>query len=466
MVILGVETSCDETAIALIDVVGSKAKPRVLVLSNIVASQVKLHAKFGGVVPHLAKREHQRNLVPVLIQALRESGIMKHESRKRKTTPHDSRFQILDSILEREPELFEQMQKRVLSMKPPAIDAIAVTVGPGLAPALWVGVNFARALGYLWKKPIIPVNHLEGHILTNLLPQIGINPKSEARNPKSPHHPERSEVRVRDPALPRTNVCVSPRYRFGRRGILANFSPPLVAEVAGQIPNPKSQIQNTFEFRISNFEFPAIALLVSGGHTELVLMRGYGRYQVIGETLDDAAGEAFDKVAKMLELGFPGGPIISMLAERGNPRVFNFPRPVLHSKDFNFSFSGLKTAVLYTLRGLERVGERTKRDIAASFEQAVADVLVAKTIRAARQHRVKTVMIGGGVAANTRLRTQLGAALQRLFPSARYLVPSPSLTGDNALMVALAGWFNRGRKRSRRNLSAEANLRLDTKTPH
>ena len=414
MTILGIETSCDETAIAVVEVSGPATRPRVRVLSNVVASQAKLHAQFGGVVPHLAKREHQRNLVPVLLMALKEAKLRnpKHQIRNPKQI-QNSKFKILDSILERELDLFARMMEYVLPLATPKIDAIAVTVGPGLAPALWVGVNFARALAYLWGRPLIPVNHLEGHIYTNLIPEIRANQKFEALNPK-------------------------------------------------QIQNQKFQIPNRFEFRISNLEFPAIVLLVSGGHTELVLMGRYGDYRVLGETLDDAAGEAFDKVAKMMGLGFPGGPIVSKLAERGNPHVFNFPRPMLHSKDFNFSFSGLKTAVLYTLRGIKRVGERTKRDIAASFEQAVADVLVAKTLRAAKQYRAKTVMIGGGVAANKKLRAELGAALQRSFPSASYLLPSPSLTGDNALMIALAGWFNRKKKTPRwASIGANANLRLD-----
>lgn len=417
MRILGIETSCDETAVAIIDVAGSRVRPRIRVLANVVTSQAKLHSKYGGVVPHLAKREHQRNLVPILLTALkesgllrRESGIKKHESRRRKKSraSHDSKFMILVSILKREPELLTAVEHRLLLFPPPDVDAIAVTVGPGLAPALWVGVNFARALAYLWEKPLIPVNHLEGHIYTNVLPASG-------------------------------------------KGIAYRGQ-----GIAHRRPKPYS---------LSPISLPALCLIVSGGHTELVLMRRYGDYRVIGETLDDAAGEAFDKVAKMMGLGFPGGPIVSKLAERGNPRVFNFPRPMLHSKDFNFSFSGLKTAVLYKIHDR---GNRTtkflaqeKADVAASFEQAVVDVLVQKTIRAAEHYRVKTVMIGGGVAANARLRSQLGQALRISLPSTYYLTPNTSLTGDNALMIALAGWFSRKKKAAWRSLQAVANLRLD-----
>ncbi len=394
MRILGIETSCDETAAAIIDVSGSSKKLQVQILSNIVASQAKLHAKFGGVVPRLARREHLKIRVPVLLMALRVAGL---SANRKSEYSYDRSYirecRIIGGILAQEPDLFSRMIPEILPRPAPEIDAIAVTVGPGLAPALWAGVNFARALGYLWGKPVIPVNHLEGHIYTNLFP--------------------------------------------------ANWR------------------MSNDQFLISNFFFPALCLIVSGGHTELVLMRRYGDYRVIGETLDDASGEAFDKVAKMLGLGFPGGPIISRLAGKGNTHAFNFPRPMLHSKDFNFSFAGLKTAVLYTLRDLGRLGDRAKRDVAASFEQAVVDVLVAKTIRAAKQYRVKTVMIGGGVAANKRLRVQLGGALCREYPNTYYLTPDTSLTGDNALMISLAGYFNRKKKTAWRTVQADANLRLD-----
>ena len=389
MRILGIETSCDETAIAAIDISGSRAEPRIKILSNVIASQAKLHAKFGGVVPHLAKREHQKNLVPILLSALKEAGLLdkakiKKQKFKIQTKKQNTLSPILYplyAILERESDLFARLAgalaKRariveyVLPLAPPKIDAIAVTVGPGLAPALWVGVNFARALSYLWQKPLIPVNHLEGHIYTNLLRYDQAGEIGEADEVIRVHQAERS----------------------------SNF------------------------INLIRICFPALALIVSGGHTELVLMRRYGDYRVIGETRDDAAGEAFDKVAKMLGLGFPGGPIISRLAEKGNARAFNFPRPMLHSKDFNFSFAGLKTAVLYTLRDLGRLSNRAKRDVAASFEQAVVGVLVAKTVHAARHYRVKTVMLGGGVAANRRLRSQLGETLKASLPSTYYLTP-------------------------------------------
>mgnify|MGYP001616874194 FL=1 len=453
MRILGIETSCDETAIAVIDASGQRARLRVRALSNVVASQVKLHAKYGGVVPHLAKREHQKNLVPVLLTALLEAKLIPHpEEAKRPKDLRDPSLSLrmtrVEEILEREPDLFARMIPMMLQLKPLKIDAIAVTVGPGLAPALWVGVNFARALSYVWQRPIIAVNHMAGHFYSALLQPAQRNPKSARPRPSSGEAGE-----TRNPKQIKNSNTQNPRrFWFGISNL--GFAPNL-------------------EFRVSDLRFPALALLVSGGHTELVLMKAHGKFQILGETLDDAAGEAFDKVAKMLGLGFPGGPPISRLAERGNPQAINFPRPMLHSKDFNFSFSGLKTAVLYYLR--DRVGSTTRSqqqgrvrqaDVAASFEQAVPDVLVAKTVRAAKQYRVKTVMIGGGVAANKKLRAELGEALARQRSYIRYLIPDVRLTGDNALMIALAGWFNRGKKQLWRNLVADANLRLDTKTPH
>lgn len=412
MRILGIETSCDETAVAVVDVIGPAKRLRVRVLSNVVASQVKLHAQFGGVVPNLAKREHQRNLVPVLLMALEKAGLLDKVKVKEQKVKAQIKNQnilspiryTLSAIFEREPDLFARMVPRVTALPAPKVDAVAVTVGPGLAPALWVGVNFARALSYLWAKPLIAVNHLEGHIYTNLLPE---------------------------------RIANSGRRTGKTRSI---------------------------RYTLRAIRFPALALIVSGGHTELVLMRRYGDYRVLGETRDDAAGEAFDKVAKMLGLGFPGGPIISRLAARGNPKAFRFPRPMFSTANFDFSFSGLKTAVLYTLRGRGPLSEQTKRDVAASFERAAVDVLVAKTLSAAKQYRAKTVMIGGGVAANVELRARLTRELRRSLPGVPLLLPDSRLTGDNALMIALAGWFNRKQKVHWEYVRAEANLRLDT--PH
>ena len=354
MRILAIETSCDETAIAVLD--------DFKILSNIVLSQIKIHKPFGGVVPNLAKREHQKNLPIVLKKALKESKI-----------------------------------------SPKKIDAIAVTYGPGLEPALWMGINFAQELAKSWKKPLIPVNHLEGHIYASWLPPRSENPKSEIRNPK----------------------------------------------------------------------FPLLALIVSGGHTELVLMKKHLDYKILGETLDDAAGEAFDKVAKMLKLGYPGGPEISKLAEKylppspllGKERVL-FPRPMINSPNLDFSFSGLKTSVLYFLR---ENPSANKKAVAAEFQQAVIDVLIKKTEKAIKKYEPKSLVVGGGVSANKALRSSLEILIKKHNLEIRnskleillYLSPI-WLTGDNATMIAVAAYFKMlGKKFANpKKVKAQGNLKL------
>lgn len=392
MRILAIETSCDETAIAIADFsppfpekagqAGSKSKPRIRVLSNIVSSQVKLHAKFGGVVPNLAKREHQRNLTPILIAALKESKLLRSKT-NRKT---DSKT--IEKILEREQELLTLFKKKILSLEPPAIDAIAVTMGPGLEPALWVGINFAKALSHLWRVPLIPVSHMAGHLYSAFLQKNGTR--------KAARHALRT------------------------------------------------------------FQFPMLSLLVSGGHTELVLARGHGKWKILGQTRDDAAGEAFDKVARILNLGYPGGPALARLAEKGNERNIIFPKPMINSNNYDFSFSGLKTAVLYYLRDHKYAN---KKDVAAAFQKAVVDVLVAKTLRAAKTYKPKIVALGGGVAANKKLRDRIGKELKKELPKTTYLLPDMALTGDNALMIAIAAYFS-GRKKALTEVKADGNLTL------
>ncbi len=379
MRILGIETSCDETAAAVVQV----TQGRFSVLSNVVASQVKIHAKTGGVVPEVAARAHVEKIIPVVEKALKQVHPL--------LNPPPSRGRNKKEIpLPRWEGLGEG-----------GIDAIAVTAGPGLATSLLVGVEVARTLAWLWKKPVVAVNHLAGHIYANWLP----SPQS------SPTRGEEAK---------------------------GNF-PPLVGGVRGG--------------------WPVLALIVSGGHTELVLMKKHMDFKIIGETRDDAAGEAFDKVAKMLGLGYPGGPIISKLAKKGDSRAISFPRPMLDSPNFDFSFSGLKTSVLYCARDHKLSAMRinpmrlpagvyghlpeqpTRNDLCASFEQAVVDVLVAKTIWAAKQYKVKTVLLGGGVAANQHLRARLQQELQRSMPFALCSMPSIAYTTDNAAMVAAAGYF-------------------------
>lgn len=310
-VILGIETSCDETAAAV--VLGGND-----VLSSVVSSQIDIHARFGGVVPEVASRAHLESIIPVIQEAVHSAGI-----------------------------------------DPSRIDAVAATVGPGLIGALLVGVSAAKALALVWDKPFVGVNHMEAHLYAGLLD---------------------------DPTL----------------------------------------------------EFPLVVLLVSGGHTMLVEMIGHGTYRLLGRTIDDAAGEAYDKVARYLDLGYPGGPAIDAAAELGNPEAINFPRAMMHD-GLNFSFSGLKTSVINYVRKNPDV---SNIDVAASFQAAVVDVLVAKTIMAAQQVGAVGVVLGGGVAANSRLRVQLQS--QGQLNGFRVAVPSRAMCTDNAAMIAAAAWHRLG----------------------
>jgi len=343
--ILAIETSCDETSAAVVQCRGNKIK----ILSNIIGSQIKTHQKYGGVVPELAARRHAEMIILVVEQALEQAlGTYRRDAICR------------------------------ISSK---IDAIAVTYGPGLMIALLVGLEAAKSLAYAWDKPLIGVNHLEGHIYSIL---------------------------GADDA----------------RGLYA-----------------RAQLDTSF------FDSPNIALIVSGGHTELVLIKTYGKYQVLGRTRDDAAGEAFDKVAKILGLPYPGGPAISRIAQHGLVDKFNMPRPMLDSQDFNFSFSGIKTHVLYLAQKLKKTERfQTSRgsepfvsDIAACFQEAVVDVLVAKTIAAALHHQVKSIIVTGGVSANQRLQEKMAQAAK--IENLKCYFPAPTLTGDNAAMIGIAAYL-------------------------
>ena len=356
MYILGIETSCDDTGVAILEAIDNKCR----LLANVVSSQIKIHAPFGGVVPSLASRAHAENLDICLKEAL-------------------------------------EINKISLSK----IDLIAVTIGPGLIPCLLIGVNGAKALSYILNKPIIGVNHLEGHIVANILHETGESFESRAW------------------LLP-------------------------AIDASKKI-----------------FSFPAICLIVSGGHTQLILARQIGDYEIIGETRDDAVGEAFDKVAKLLGLGYPGGPIVAKRAEKGDDSAIDLPRPMLTTKNLDFSFSGLKTAVLYeTKRNAEKLGdEKYINDICASFQRAVVDVLTRKTFRAVEKYQVKTIILSGGVAANDLLRLEMNQRAEEL--ELFCLTPHKEFCADNAAMIALAGYFNKERAGSWRDISADANLRLD-----
>jgi N6-L-threonylcarbamoyladenine synthase len=314
MKVLGFESSCDETGVALVETQASGA-PRLL--AEALHSQVDMHAAYGGVVPELASRDHIRRVVPLARQVLAKAGCALAD-----------------------------------------VDVVAYTRGPGLAGALLVGAGVAVALAAALGKPALGIHHLEGHLLS-----------------------------------------------------------PFLAEDAP--------------------EFPFVALLVSGGHTQLMQVEGVGRYELLGETIDDAAGEAFDKSAKLLGLGYPGGPALARLADFGNADAFALPRPLLHSKDLDFSFAGLKTAVLTQHRKLgTNVCDQSRADLAASTQAAIVDVLVAKSLKALKHTGSRRLVVAGGVGANLRLRERLDAGAAKL--GARVHYPPLSLCTDNGAMIALA----------------------------
>ena len=333
MRILSIETSCDETAISLLEAKGGLKNPSFKILHHVVSSQVKLHAPFGGVVPMLAKREHAKNL-PLLLKKI-----------------------LPDSVKNK-------------------INLISVTIGPGLEPALWEGINFAKALAKKLQKPLLGVNHLEGHIYSNW-----INQKS---------------------------------------------SP----------------------------EFPAVCLIVSGGHTILALMKNAITWKILGETRDDAVGEAFDKVARMLNLSYPGGPEIEKQAKKGKSDSVIFPSPMINSKDYDFSFSGLKTAVLYYLR--DHKNFKTE-NVCASFQKSAFSVLIKKTLRAAKEFKAKSVLLCGGVASNKTLCALLKNESKKAKLS--FFAPALKLNTDNASMIAAAAYFNFLQKK-KKTLRANGNLSI------
>ena len=427
MIILGIETSCDETALALIEAEGNS----VGVLSDITHSQAALHAKYGGVFPNLAKREHSKNLIPLLKTALVESNLISNSSNCLISKQTEKG---LAKMLNREPELLAEFLKFIPTIAPPSIDLIAVTEGPGLEPALWVGINFARALSTVWNIPVAPVNHMEGHIVSALLRRSDMNNEGGIKN----------SVKTDKQAL------------------------------------SESSIIHNSEFILHSPSFPALALLISGGHTELVLIKKLGQYETIGETKDDAIGEAFDKVARILGLKYPGGPEISKLAGKARQEKQGstlesekrsdlvLPRPMLHSGDYNFSFSGLKTAVLYTVTELPKLTEKIKVALAREFEDAVTEVLTSKTTKAIKEFGVETLIIAGWVIANTHIRASFEELRATAFPSLEFLIPEIPHSTDNALMIAVAGFLRLSRKGDSTKASAEpllakGDLRLDEK---
>ena len=399
MRILSIETSCDDTGISILEATGGITNASFKVLADNVSSQIAVHIPYGGVFPALAKREHIKNLPIVLEKTLKEA------------------------------KLSSPIGLRPRDEKKKPVDLIAVTSGPGLEPALWTGIVFAKELAKKWKIPIIPVNHMEGHVLSV----------------------------------------------FGtKKG----------------------------KFKILKNKNPTLALLVSGGHTELVLIKKPMSYEIIGQTVDDAVGEAFDKVARMLGLPYPGGPEISKMAEeervreneslRGKEKQslrgvsqgdgprgsavpagtdsdpakisFSLPRPMLYSKNFDFSYSGLKTAVLYLIRdlgGIEKINEDTKSKIALEFENAAIECLVHKTTKAIEKYKVKTLIVAGGVSANKHLQNEIKKITNKKI---KLFLPPKELTGDNSLMIGIAGYLNfiKNKKKVPRpsSIKADGNLRL------
>lgn len=320
MYILGVETSCDETAAAVV-----KTGPKdgiIKVLSSVISSQIEIHKKYGGVVPEVAAREHVLNILPVISEAL-----------------------------------------QIAKIKPRQLAAIGVTKGPGLITSLMTGIETARTLSFAWNRPLVEVNHIAGHIYANF---IG---------------------------------------------------------------------------RTSTIKFPAVILTVSGGHTTLLRMDKNEKIKILGETRDDAAGEAYDKAAKMMGLGYPGGPIVSTYAarylEKKNRKKLSLPRPMLNSPDLDFSFSGLKTALLYQLQQ-DKGWRKRIPEYCYEYQQAIIDILISKTIKAAQKYKAKTVMLTGGVSANKELRLQMANLIASRLPNTDFLVPNREYTTDNAAMIATA----------------------------
>ncbi|MFA5888969.1 MAG: tRNA (adenosine(37)-N6)-threonylcarbamoyltransferase complex transferase subunit TsaD [Candidatus Paceibacterota bacterium] len=371
MRILSIETSCDETAISIVEAEGGLESPSFKVLGNVLFSQIDIHKEYGGVYPMLAKREHAKNLPPLLKKVLTEASMFTVCD----VSYSKEKWNEVEKILNREEGLYEELKSTLENVKKPDIDVISVTSGPGLAPALWVGVSCAKALGILWDIQVIPINHMEGHIASVLL--------------------------------------------------------------------------NKTEAVESKIRFPALALLVSGGHTQLVNMLDWGKYEILGETLDDAVGEAFDKTARMLGLPYPGGPEISRLAERARtenlPHLAKFPRPMIHSDNLNFSFSGLKTSVLYYLRDYfsdtNSPSENEKADMAREFEDAVVDVLKSKTKKALDQTGAKTLIIAGGVIANKKIRSAF-MDFEKEYSELIIRIPTNIMATDNSLMIACATYIN------------------------
>jgi N6-L-threonylcarbamoyladenine synthase len=373
MKILAIETSCDETSIALCEITEQDGVESLTLFYHGIHSQINIHQEFGGVFPNVARREHQENMIPLLLQGLKNYPYH-HEYEESPQT-----IDKLKDLLVREEVLLERIKEHIIPRTThPDLDAIFVTNGPGLEPTLWVGVHAAQALGILWDIPVIPINHMEGHIFSTL------------------------------------------------------------------IDSNLQKLDSGSTYTLSQMSYPMLALLISGGHTECIHASEYGMYHKLGKTRDDAVGEAYDKVARMLGLPYPGGPEVSKLADEYTSEIPLpvFPRPMIQSHDFDFSFSGLKTAVLYHIQSLEEpLTSEQKIAIAYAFEQAVIDVLVHKTKKVLEKYPARTLVVAGGVAANKKITGVLENMVRSHFSDCNILMPHRILTGDNALMIALAGYL-------------------------
>ena len=370
MKILAIETSCDETGIALVEVNVSKDSITAHTLKSELFSQIDIHKEFGGVFPAVAKREHAKSL-PVLLKEILDprlrgdDDIIDFRGNDGAKSPHgnDVLFTEIKTLLSREQGLFEDFEKIVPHLQKPDVDMLVVTEGPGLEPALWVGISFARALSLYWNIPLIGAHHMKGHVFSVLLNK-------------------------------------------------------------------------------NHIEFPALAVLISGGHTELVEMNSVSEFTIIGQTRDDAIGESYDKVARMLGFEYPGGPKIAQLAQEARDLNIKsgditLPRPMLHTPDFDFSFSGLKTAVLYKTQEFETLSDEIKLHIAHEFEEAIVEVLLKKIEKALKAKEYKNLIVSGGVIANTYIRSHI----QTLADTHNIPLLLPTLTDstDNAQMIAVAG---------------------------
>jgi len=385
MRILAIETSCDDTAIALLQ----ESKNSVKILASNVSSQISLHNEYGGVFPMMAKREHMKNLVPVLTKTLSDGQIKLVKNNKSIFSEIKKVFKLkkLKRVLNKEEILLQSIVKEIGLDTTLDIDYIAVTIGPGLPPTLWAGINFAKALSVLWNKKIIPINHMHGHIVSVL------------------------------------------------------------------------STDGTY-FNTKIVELPAISLLVSGGHTEIVLVEDWGKYKILGQTKDDAVGEAFDKVARILSLPYPGGPEISKLAQsyRQKHEAQNiFPRPMHNTDDLDFSYSGLKTSVLYFTKKNNLSKNNVREFIAREFEDAAVDILLIKIKKAIESYNPKSLIVGGGVSANKHLRERLQNEI-----NIPVHLPLHNLTGDNAVMIGVSAFMNIKKAVSWKNsqLFAKGNLSI------